>query len=306
MRTRAGFFMSNKILFEKPALSIADQIALLKKRNLLIANLPEAEHYLTTIGYYRLMAYFKPFLLEPTNSELGFKKNSQFTDILALYIFDRELRLLVTDGLERIEVALRAAISNVMSVRYGSHWYMEQSLFINLKFHKYFLEEVFTHLKRTKEDFIINYYHTYSLPEHPPSWMVMECLSFGTLSKIYSNLKDRSTRKQIGDILGQYSEVIKSWMKSLTYTRNLCAHHSRLWNRFFINKPNSIPVIISPKQNDSPFRLQAYIIIQLLNDIAPNNHWKTKLFELFNNKIPISFEEMGFEEEWQNDPIWKM
>ncbi|WP_278044002.1 Abi family protein [Legionella nautarum] len=53
--------------------------------------------------------------------------------------------------------------------------------------------------------------------------------SFGTVSKLYANIKDRTIRKEIGDTLGQYSEIIKSWMRSLTYTRNLCAHHSRLW-----------------------------------------------------------------------------
>lgn len=305
MRTRASFFMS-KILFEKPALSIDAQITLLKKRNLSIVNLAEVEHFLTTIGYYRLMAYFRPFLISPLNSETGFKQGTEFNNILNLYIFDRELRLLVTDALERIEVALRAAISNVMSVRHGPHWYMEQSLFVNMNLHRHFLEEVFAHLRRTNEDFITSYYNTYHLPEHPPSWMVVECLSFGTLSKIYSNLKDRSARKQIGDILGQYSEVIKSWMKSLTYTRNLCAHHSRLWNRFFINKPNNIPDIITPKQNASPFQLQAYIIIQLLNVIAPNHHWRNKLFELFDRKLSVSFIEMGFVENWQDDPMWKL
>src|SRR5580698_11219601 len=97
MRTRAGYFMSQKIIFNKPAISIEDQINLLKRRNLSIDNIDETKHYLTTIGYYRLMIYFRPFLMESNVSDNGFKPNTRFSDILNLYIFDRELRLLISD-----------------------------------------------------------------------------------------------------------------------------------------------------------------------------------------------------------------
>lgn len=306
MRTRVGFFMPEQKIFEKPALAIEQQIALLKKRGLIIDDVVPAEHFLQTIGYYRLMAYFKSFLVDRTDSEKGFKSNISFSNILQLYIFDRELRLLVVDALERIEVALRAAISNTMSIKYGTHWYQEPTLFINHDRHASFLIEAFEYLKRSNEDFIEKYYATYDNPPHPPSWMLMECLSFGTISKIYHNLKDRSARKVIGDIFGQYSETVKSWMRALTFTRNVCAHHSRLWNRFFINTPKNADIPIKINRDRSPFVMQAYIIITLLNEIAPHHHWKMRLYELFENNPSIPFNEMGFSVNWRNDRIWNL
>lgn len=248
MRTRAGYFFMDKQTFDQPSLSISNQLNLLKQRNLIINDAQLAEHFLKTIGYYRLKAYFQPFLLN-NNSDEEFKTGSTFSNILNLYIFDRELRLLIVDAIERIEVALRTALSNAMSNKYDPHWYLDRTLFINTKLHEKFLKEVADHLRRSKEEFIKDYYSRYDLPEHPPSWMVMECLSFGTVSKAYSNLKDRSIRKEVGDILGQFSEILKSWMKALTYTRNVCAHHGRLWNRFFINKPKNAKVNYVPPNN---------------------------------------------------------
>lgn len=238
MRTRAGYFFMDKQTFDQPSLSISNQLNLLKQRNLIINDAELAEHFLKTIGYYRLKAYFQPFLLN-NNSDEGFKTGSTFSNILNLYIFDR--------------------------------------------------------------------YSRYHLPEHPPSWMMMECLSFGTVSKAYSNLKDRSIRKEVGDILGQFSEILKSWMKALTYTRNVCAHHGRLWNRFFINKPKNAKVNYIPPNNASPFSMQAYIIIKLLDVIAPGNHWKDRLFILFEeHETLVPLTEMGFSEIWKNDAIWEL
>ena len=298
--------MHSKMVFNKLPLSIKEQINHLRTKGLLLDDAQEISHYLTMIGYYRLMIYFKPFLIASETDHRQFKPETHFFDILNLYFFDRELRLLVIDALERIEVSFRTAISNAMSLKYGAHWYLSANLFSSTEQHQLFLEEVKTHLKRSHEDFIKTYYAKYHHPEHPPSWMVMECISFGTVSKLYANIKDRAVRKEIGDILGQYSEIIKSWMRSLTYTRNLCAHHSRLWNRFFVNKPKVPEIKLTFEPNESPFYLQAYIIHSLLKNSAPGNHWRTKLLHLFQNNPSIPFSSMGFSEHWEQDGLWTM
>lgn len=298
------FFMRNQY-FNQPSLSISNQLLLLKERRLIIEDPNLAEHILKTIGYYRLKSYFQPFLLDQRNSHNGFKTGTTFSNILHLYLFDRELRLLVIDAIERIEVALRNILSSTMSHHHGPHWYLHEPSFTSEKFHKNFLKEVFDHLKRSQESFVKNYYSRYSYPEHPPSWMVMECLSFGMLSKAYANIRDRRVRKEIGDALGQFSETIKSWIRALTFTRNVCAHHARLWNRFFINKPAKIKTDHSSPANESPFSMQAHIIIQLLNTIDPSHHWKNRLYSLFEKyEAVISFSDMGFSEEWRSDALW--
>ncbi|MDF1654345.1 MAG: Abi family protein [Coxiellaceae bacterium] len=200
--------MHNKFIFNKPALSLNEQTTFLKSRGLIISKPNLANHFLKTIGYYRLMAYFKPFLLSDSRINNVFLPNTTFSHILQLYIFDRELRLLVVDALKRIEVALRAAISNTMSIKHGAHWYLNGTLFVNHKRHTAFLNEAYNHLKRSKENFIKDYYHTYKHPPHPPSWMIMECLSFGVISQMYNNIKPRTCRKKIGDTFNQYMDAI--------------------------------------------------------------------------------------------------
>jgi abortive infection bacteriophage resistance protein len=299
--------MPSRKKFDQQTLSLDEQIQLLISRGLNVSEPEKAKHFLATIGYSRLIAYSKPFLIQPLDSDKGFLPNTEFSDVLQLYIFDRSLRLLVSDALERIEVALRAAISQTLSSKFGPHWYLDSTLFLNQDRHHFFQQEAEQHFKRSKEDFIKHYYATYDEPRHPPSWMAMECLSFGTLSQLYHNIKDRSCRKAIGDIFQQYSEMIKSWMRALTFTRNICAHHARLWNRFFINTPQNSEIHLSFDRNRSPFIIQAHIIDKLLQSIAPDNHWKSRLFMLFeeyDNQVP--FQEMGFQQDWRNDPFWKL
>ncbi len=121
-----------KQTFEKPLLPIFEQLSLLKQRNLIINDTSLAEHFLKTIGYYRLKAYFQPFLLN-NKSTHGFKAGTTFSDIVKLYIFDRELRLLIVDAIEPIEVAMRTSLSNAMSNNHNPHWYLDQTLFSNAK-----------------------------------------------------------------------------------------------------------------------------------------------------------------------------
>jgi abortive infection bacteriophage resistance protein len=297
--------MSHKQSFAKPALTISQQLDLLSRRNLQIDDPIAAEHILSMIGYYRFISYLKPFLQDPQQSDKGFRAGTQFMDVVHLYSFDRKLRLLVSDAIERIEIAFRTAISDHMSIQHGAHWYLESVLFTNQKQHQFLLGEVNQHLQRSKEDFIRQYYANYDSPAHPPSWMIMECLSFGTISKLYGNLKQRRIRKQIGDQLGQYSEVLKSWMKALTYTRNLCAHHARMWNRFFVIKPGHIPRTVHSVVNDSSFKLQVYILLQLLNHIVPGNQWQQRLIALLSEyEEVIQFDKMGFSLDWREDGVW--
>jgi len=108
------------MLYEKPALPISDQIELLKSRGLIVENYQRAEHYLSNIGYYRLSAYMLPY------KQIGvdkFREDITFETILDTYIFDRELRLLVFDAIERIEIAFRTQTIYQPSIAKGAYWF---------------------------------------------------------------------------------------------------------------------------------------------------------------------------------------
>lgn len=281
-----------KLKYEGKALTPEEQIQLLKNRGIQIQDNLSVSRCLCHVGFYRLSAYIKPLL--EANSPI------QFEQVWDLYIFDRKLRLLVMDAVERIEIAFRVSISEVMSSRYGPLWYLEANNFANIKWHLEFMEKV-VKLAETKNQLLIkHYYETYSYPEFPPSWIIIECLTFGTWSKVFNNLKNRNDKKTIAARMGQPFRKLESWIRCLTDTRNLCAHHERLWNHIFTYCPQNAP---NDKHQFQRFYQQAYIICKLLKEISSESDWQDKFKALLReHNLPV--QQMGFQSDWQNDPFW--
>ncbi|WP_416379083.1 Abi family protein [Altererythrobacter sp. H2] len=97
--------------------SFADQLQILKDRGLTVGDDTRAIGYLEKIGYYCLSGYWYPFRA-PKAQPVGlvfredhFLPGSTFEDAVALYAFDRKLRLLALDALERIERAIRVDVA---------------------------------------------------------------------------------------------------------------------------------------------------------------------------------------------------
>ncbi len=311
MRTTAGIFMSStddRKPYNKPALNEREQLDLLLSRDLLISDRQRVLHYLRFIGYYRLSGYAL-FFQEPNSR--NFKDNTSFDNVLDLYIFDRELRLLVMDAVERIEVAVRACISNYLSLQYGSHWFLDKDLFIPSYKHEDFVKKIeletgHNRNSKNREIFIAHYFSSYNDPKLPPSWMVAEVMPLGTWSKIYKNLKHRDDQKKIAQVFSLHYSVMASWLHSLTYLRNLCAHHSRLWNRRFSIKPK----IMKKHQNlllpNNTFYAQSVMLYVFMHIIADGSKWQTRLAELLDRHNHVPTQVMGFPENWHKNPFWRM
>ena len=125
-----------KIRYDNKATSLDEQLDLLKQHGVLIPDEKTAGKCLSFVGYYRLFAYVKPFLSSPPSSFIN------FDNIWNLYTFDQKLRLLVIDAIEKIEVAFRVSISEVMSLQYDPFWYVNGEHFHYLKWHDEFMEKV--------------------------------------------------------------------------------------------------------------------------------------------------------------------
>lgn len=307
----------NAKVFEKTPLTIAEQIRLLQSRGLLISNEQLARHYLQFISYYRFCGYGLEFE-EISNKERIHRYNNgtTFEKVLDCYIFDRKLRLLVIDAIEQIEVAVRTVITNELALKYGSHWYTKKELFLP----KYNYAELINAIQKEtsysamvgtvkhkkRERFIQHYFDNYSEPKLPPIWMVAEVLSLGTWSILFANLINRDDQKLICKPFGLNYVVVTSWLHSLTYLRNLCAHHSMLWNREFTFKPLIAKQYAQQLADNTKFSAQAVIIKVLLNVIAPNNHWSYHLYDLIKAHSNINLSKMGFSVEWHNDPFWNI
>ena len=113
--------------FNKSHLSLEQQLTLLEERGLIVSDREQAKHYLGHLNYYRLSGYWFPFKQSPTTDR--FRPNTSFEDILNLYIFDREFRLLVIDAMERIEVSVRSKWAYFFCEKYEAHAHLDSSLF---------------------------------------------------------------------------------------------------------------------------------------------------------------------------------
>lgn len=302
--------------FTKPALSVDAQLLLLTGRGLLVPNPDLATFYLNTIGYYRLSGYTKHFLQsdEHGNKINSFNEGVIFEDVLDLYIFDRKLRLHLIDAIERIEVSVRASLSNSVAINHGPHWYQNTNLFKNNYDHPSLIVEIKRQIahradtpeRRQKRDiFIHHYYDTYNDPDMPPSWMVFEAASFRLISRLFEGLHKTETT-QICVPLRITHEILTSWLHSISYVRNLCAHHSRVWNKTLTIKPkisNKYKTIF----NGNHTIYSVMVIIQiLLDDVAPDNSWAERLRDLICSHPKVDIKRMGFPDDWDNQEFWSL
>jgi abortive infection bacteriophage resistance protein len=299
---------SSKIPYNKPALKLHDQLQQLKDRGMLVADETLAIHYLGHLNYYRLGAYWLPF--EKDHNSHQFYPGTQFEEVLNLYIFDRELRLLLMDAIERIEVSLRSQFAYHFSLGHGSHPHLNAALFHNPARYKSAREKLEDEVKRSGEDFIKHLMQKYPEPL-PPIWAVVELMSLGQLSQWYDNLQNRQDRKAIADSYDIDEKNLRTFLHHLTTLRNHCAHHARVWNRDYtvtLKIPNKRPAALVSsfnQQRSSERKLYNTLVIlaYLMNLISPGHHWKTRLFDLFKNHF-INQQAMGFPGDWQQRPIW--
>ncbi len=181
--------------FIKPPISIDEQITLLKKRGMLIHDYDRAVHYLKHISYYRLRAYWLPFEIKcDVPDGHAFKAGTSFEDVVSLYVFDRELRLLIMDAVERIEVSIRASWAYYLATTYGAHGYLNRNLYAESTHYDKAYPLLINEIKRSKDTFIKHYKNKYGDPKEPPIWMTAEVISFGQLSKWIANLDTRKDR----------------------------------------------------------------------------------------------------------------
>ena len=286
---------------------------MLLRRGLIISDHDCVLRHLQFVTYYRLMGYGRVFF-EPGHEDHRFRPGSTYEQVWNIYKFDRKLRLLTMDAVERIEVAVRSALSDYMSRIHGAHWFLNSSLFNDRVRHAELLLKIKQetgHSQPTRRtEYCQHYYNKYSAPELPPSWMTMEALSLGQVSQCISNMR-RSEQKSVALAFGFNDAILVSWIGSLAFARNVCAHHGILWN-----KQNKRP----PKFPDHALRddlpdfrsvgaryfALAVVIKHFLSRIVRKSTWPTRLNSLFEEHPGIPMEQMGFPPRWAEAQFWEI
>lgn len=294
--------------------------------------------YLEAAGYYRLSGYFYPFRRQsepkivdgkaqrqPRLSE--FIPESSFEAVASLYRFDNELRLLALSAIEKLEIAIRAKIAYYLAEKHPCA-HLDAGL-MHVKFqapiedkdgtalpsnYEVWLEQHSKLISRSKEDFIRHFRDKYEPPI--PIWVSIEVWDFGLLSHFFNGLNDID-KAVIAKFFGLTRFVLlASWLRSMSHLRNICAHHSRLWNRALIDNPrppgrNEIP-LLEHLTGDPHNRTHVYgtlaIMQFLLVQLGFGNVWGEKLKSLVHT-FPIlspasTLHAMGFPERWDELDLW--
>jgi abortive infection bacteriophage resistance protein len=299
--------------YQEPFLSYAEQISLLKSRGLFFKDETQALNLLESISYYRLSNYWHP-LLEDKHNKI-FKENADFDNAFNLYKFDAKLRRIIMAEIEKIEIAVRSKMSHILSLSNGSFWLENENLFSDTEMYATMMSKIKEEVGRSHESFIVSFRKEYS-NEVPPAFMALETTSFGTLSKLYKYLKLSKNKQEISQFFCLHNVVFESWIHSLVYVRNICAHHARLWNSQMRIKPLHIKSNKNPQtvhkntwlKNNQVCSNRMYIvlsmIIYLLNIINPKHSFKQKLDDLFKKYPNIDKTAMGFPVDWQEEALW--
>lgn len=299
-------------MYTKNALTLDQQIGQLEQRGLIIDE--DASHFLSHISYYRLAGYWWPMQKEPKESHL-FKENSKLSDVIFLYNFDRELRIIVFDAIEKIEISLRTKMIYHLSHEFGPWWFQNLEIYQNVLEAVKTLAVLSDELERSKDIFIKEHNKKHRDDKRfPPSWKTLELTSLGALSRVYGNLKNNIISKDtIAKELGLVNHTfLPSWLQSIAQIRNYCAHHSRLWNK---NLPGRPKLLSSPPNlwiKDVPLEKELHLLYihlccikYILNVVQPQNNLTIQLTCLFEKYPSVDPKALGMKNGWHNEALWK-
>lgn len=303
-------------MYAKPALTYAEQIALLAARGLLIRDHAFAAHVLAHHNYYRLSAYRFP--LTQADQPDRFQPGVTFEQLWALYDFDLHLRELVLEACNQVEISVRSHWAYELGHRHGAQAYEDPQLFTDPVSHQKTMVKLDQELERSTEAFVAHFRANYAA-SRPPIWAVCEVMSFGQTSILYKTLREHSLRQSIANRYQLDEKALGSFLHHLNIVRNTCAHHGRLWNRCFTVTfqpphtkpthlvPNFVPVNRGTAYPGAPARIYNTLVMlaHLTRIIQPGSLWvsRAKALILATNYQVVGH--MGFPADWVARPIWQ-
>ena len=307
--------------------SYTDQLQILKDRGLLVGDDASAVIDLERIGYYCLSGYWYPFRrLKAQPAGLSFREDdfiagSKFEDAVALYVFDKNLRLLALDALERVERAIRVDVAHLLGAQdcFAQH---NPALFhgnfakriiangwnAGKTEHQLWLERYESLLRQNQRQPFV----AHNLAKHQmlPIWVAVEILDFGALSRLFAGMQFND--KQV--VAAKYGlargQELEQSLRSLNLIRNVAAHHSRLWNMNILEL-SPVPqydAIWQKLHNARPF-MYFCIIQKLMREISPTSGWGGRFKALVSafpepgNKA-VTGTDFGLVAGWEQWQLW--
>ncbi len=316
--------------YEKEPLAFEDQADQLVNRGLQ-ADRNELIRRLEAVSYYRLSGYLYPYRI-PESDE--FRSGTSLTMVWRRYNFDRCLRMLLLDAIERIEVSVRTRFIYHFAHRYGSFGHLEKKNLPDLKMrkqkrsfwqkafkllllkgwepcpHQEWLKKLKKEKSRSSEEFVKRFNNKYGdSHDHLPLWMACELMTCETTMQFAYGM-ERELFRAVAKDFGFADEQLRSWMKAVFTIRNACAHHSRLLNRVVGVKPLIPAKKREPLWRQPPIfandRVGLLLVVSYvwLSKISHTTQWKKRLFNLLDEYPDISPKDLGMPTDWKSHPLW--
>ncbi len=230
--------------YPKKILSIPQQIQSYIDAGMEITSYAEVEKALKSVGFYRLRGY--SFNLYD-NAVKKYIPGTKFEDVFNLYQFDEKLSVLIFSAITKIEVVLRVRLAEALLIHGEPLILQDSSIFKDKKQYWQNMSAISSEISRSNDVFIKHNFDNHD--GEVPVWAAVEVLSFGTLSKIIKNLKtgtgstysilatNYQYQSEKGIQVTPSKKMFSSWVQSVSVLRNMCAHHSRIYNRTIHTAP---------------------------------------------------------------------
>ena len=279
----------------QPPMTIDEQVENLKNIGLIVDDEEYAKKILNDISYFRLI---KAYSLNLKSKNGCYNKQTAFKEIVDLYLFNSNFRQLIFPEIEKVEINVRCRLANFFAEQYGVLGYLQAENFSNENYHAQSLEDIKEEVRRnSKAPFVRNFKENYE-GGNLPIYALVEVFSFGTLSKFYKDMLNKD-KKAIAKTFGVGYTYFESWLESISYVRNICAHYGRIYNA----KLSKTPILYKEYTQVGIGNNRIYgVLLCLKYLLKDDDHWNLFVdkIELLFDKYPcVQISTMGFPENWK-------
>ena len=216
----------------KPFMTYEQQLTKLKdEKHILIPDEVKAKAKLQEIGYYSLVTGYKHIFRIP--GQKIYKSGTSLDEIVSLYEFDENIRALFLRYLLHIEQHLRSLLSYYFTEKYGENQsaYLNPANYNSIAKHQAGISRLISELTRLSQSIQYPYIeyqrNTYN---NVPLWVLVNAMTFGSLSKMYIFLTSDLQTKVSKNFLHVNEKQLRQYLTVLTKFRNVCAHNERLFS----------------------------------------------------------------------------
>lgn len=279
----------------QPPMTTDEQIENLKNIGLIVGDEAYAKKILNDISYFRLI---KAYSLNLKTKNGCYNRQITFNEIVDLYLFNANLRQIIFPEIEKVEINVRCRVANFFAEKYGVLGYLKAENFADENYHAEFMKDINEEIGRNSRTPFVRNFRENDEGGYLPIYALVEIFSFGTLSKFYKNMLNKD-KKAIAKTFGVGYTYFESWLESISYVRNICAHYGRIYNAKLSKKP----MLYKEYTQAGIGNNRIYGVLLCLKHLLKNDtHWNLFVDNvelLFDKYECVQISTMGFPENWK-------